>query len=108
MNSLSYNLCKIAENNKLIIEILESKTELNNQQQSNFSNLINNTQNLMLETTIQYLKVKNIIKQLEKITIKPYQNNVVSIVRKSLLEIRKENNFIFNKKYINYIEFNNY
>jgi hypothetical protein len=52
MNSLSYNLCKIAENNKLIIEILESKTELNNQQQSNFSNLINNTQNLMLETTI--------------------------------------------------------
>ena len=108
MKSLSYNLCKIAENNKLIIEILESKIELNNNQQSNFYDLINKTQKLMYTTTIEYLTFKNKVKDLEKITIKPYQNNVVSIVRKSLLEIRKESNFIFNKKYINYIEFNNY
>jgi hypothetical protein len=108
MQTISYNLCKIAENNKLIIEILESKIELNNKQQENFCNLINNTQKLMYTTTIDYLTFKNKNKDLEKITIKPYQNNVVSIVRKSLLEIRKESNFIFNKKYINYIEFNNH
>ena len=58
MENLKYNLHKIATNNKLLIEVLADKTILNKQQHENFCNLFNDTQKLMLDTTICFLKLK--------------------------------------------------
>jgi hypothetical protein len=100
---LEYNLHKIAANNKLLIEVLTDKTVLNKVQQNNFHNLFNDTQKLMLSTSIDFLTFKGRKKQLEKITVNPYINDVVKTVRKTLLELRKETKGKFNKKYIDYI-----
>jgi hypothetical protein len=108
MENLKYNLHKIAANNKLLIEVLADKTILNKQQHENFCNLFNNTQKLMLDTTILFLNLKNRTKQLEKITVKPYVGEVVKTVRKTLLELRKEEGAKFDKKYIDYINTDNY
>mgnify|MGYP001246018111 CR=1 FL=1 len=108
MKQLEYNLHKIASNNKLLIEILTDKTVLNKVQQDNFCNLFNNTQKLMLDTTISFLNLKNRKKQLEKITVKPYIGDVVKTVRKTLFELRKETGAKFDKKYIDYINTDNY
>jgi hypothetical protein len=108
MENLEYNLHKIAGNQKLIIEVLESKMKLNKEQYNNFCSLFNDTQKLMLKTTISFLTLKNRKKQLEKITVKPYNHDVVKIVRKTLLELRKEFAAKFDKKYIDYINTENY
>lgn len=103
LEDLKYNLHKIAANNKLLIEVLADKTILNKQQHENFCTLFNDTQKLMLDTTIYFLNLKNRNKQLEKITINPYVGEVVKTVRKTLLELRKEAGAKFDKKYIDYI-----
>ena len=103
MENLKYNLHKIATNNKLLIEVLADKTILNKQQHENFCKLFNDTQKLMLDTTICFLKLKNRNKQLEKITVNPFINDVVKAVRKTLLELRKEAGAKFDKKFIDYI-----
>lgn len=108
MKNLQYNLHKIAENTKLLIEVLESKMILNTAQNNNFCSLFNDNQKLMLDTTIEYLKLKNKDKQLNLITVKPYVGDVVKTVRYSLLELRKEFKAKFDKKYIDYINTNNY
>ena len=108
MKKFEYDICKIASNQKLIIELLETKTLLNKVQHQKFCILFNETQKLMFETTINFLILKNRKKQLEKITVKPYNHDVVRIVRKSLLELRKELNFTFEKKYIDFINTDNY
>lgn len=107
-NNLEYNLHKIAANNKLLIEVLSSKEVLNKVQHHNFCILFNDTQNLMLTTTIEFLKLNNNFKQLKKITEKPYINDVVKIVEKSLKQLRKEKKARFKKIYINYINADNY
>lgn len=103
MENLKYNLHKIATNNKLLIEVLADKTISNKQQHENFCNLFNDTQKLMLDTTICFLKLKNRNKQLEKITVNPFVGDVVKVVKKTLLELRKEAGAKFDKKYIDYI-----
>ena len=103
LEDLKYNLHKIATNNKLLIEVLADKTILNKQQHENFCKLFNDTQKLMLDTTICFLKLKNRNKQLEKITVNPFVGDVVKAVRKTLLELRKEAGAKFDKKYIDYI-----
>lgn len=108
MKTQIYNLSTIANNNKTLIYCLKNK-ELNDSNKNNFANLFNNTQKLMLETVKEFLlNKKERENELNLITVKPYINNVVEIVEKTLFEIYKELNLKFDTELIKYIRTEKY
>ena len=109
MKNLEYNLHKIAANNKLLIEVLESKMTLDKVQHNNFTMLFNSTQELMRQTSFDFLMLKGNEKAAQKLKTKQsYIREVVKIVENSLFELRKNTAAKFNKKYIQFINNDNY
>lgn len=109
MKNLEYNLHKIASNNKLLIEVLESKMTLDKVQHNNFTMLFNSTQELMRQTSFDFLMLKGNEKAAQKLKTKQsYIREVVKIVENSLFELRKNTDAKFNKKYIQFINTDNY
>lgn len=109
MKNLEYNLHKIAANNKLIIEVLESKMTLNKVQHNNFTMLFNSTQELMRQTSFDFLMLKGNEKAAQKLKTKlSYVREVTKIVENSLFELRKNTAAKFDKKYIQFINTDNF
>jgi hypothetical protein len=89
MKHLTYKISKIAEAQKLLIEVLESKIILNQQQNESFGIKYNNTMQLMRETAAEYLTLKN--KSSDKITnTNTYISEHIKEVEKALHDLKKE------------------
>jgi len=102
MKTLIYKISKIAESQKLLIEVLESKVKLNAQQNENFANKFNDTQKLMQETAAEYLTLKN--KSIDKIiNTRTYISEHIKAVENALLELKRENKLKFSNQYIKFI-----
>jgi len=102
MTTLIYKISKIAESQKLLIEVLESKVKLNVQQGENFANKFNDTQKLMRETAAEYLTLKN--KSIDKIVnTRTYISEHIKAVENALLELKRENKLKFSNQYIKFI-----
>ena len=109
MKNLEYNLHKIAANNKLLIEVLESKMTLDKVQHNNFTMLFNITQELMRQTSYDFLILKGNEKAAQKLKTKlSYVREVTKIVENSLFELRKNTAAKFDKKYIQFINTDNF
>lgn len=107
MKHLTYKISKIAESQKLLIEVLESKIILNKQQNENFANKFNDTQKLMRETAAEYLTLKN--KSSDKITnTNTYIIEHIKEVEKALHDLKKELKLKFSNQYIKFINTSSY
>ena len=107
MKHLIYQISKIAAAQKLLIEILQSKTKLDRQQNENFCTLFNETQNLMREVAAQYLTLKN--RSIDKIiNTRTYISEHIITVEGALIELKNENNLKFSNEYIKFINISNY
>jgi hypothetical protein len=107
MKNLIYKLSNIAAAQKMLIEILESKTKLDKQQNDNFCNLFNQNQNLMREVATEYLTLKN--RSIDKIiNTRTYISEHIITVENALIELKNENNLKFSNEYIKFINISNY
>ena len=105
----NYNISKIAESQKLLIEILESRTTLTNEQSSKFGIKFNSTQYLMRETAVMYYNTIGNYKKAAKIkNCSTYISEVVKLVEAALLQVKKETNNVFKNKYIKFINTDDY
>jgi hypothetical protein len=107
MRNLIYKLSNIATAQKMLIEILESKTKLDKQQNETFGNLYNQNRKLMDQVAVEYLTLKN--RSIDKI-INPrtYIDEKIKEVEGALLELKNENNLKFSNEYIKFINPSNY
>lgn len=107
MKHLIYQISKIAAAQKLLIEVLQSETKLDKQQNENFCNLFNETQNLMRDVAAQYLTLKN--RSIDKIiNTRTYISDHIAAVESALFELKTENNLKFSNEYIKFINISNY
>jgi hypothetical protein len=107
MKRLIYQISKIAAAQKLLIEILQSKTKLDKQQNENFCNLFNETQNLMREVAAEYLTLKN--RSIDKIiNARTYISEHIKEVENALFELKTENGLKFSNEYIKFINISKY
>jgi hypothetical protein len=107
MKNLVYKLSKIAAAQKMLIEVLQSKTTLDKQQNENFGNLFNENQKLMRDVAAKYLTLKN--RSIDKIiNTKTYLSDHIKEVENALFELKKENNLKFSNDYIKFINVSNY
>jgi hypothetical protein len=107
MKNLIYKLSNIAAAQKMFIEILESKSKLDKQQNETFGNLFNQNQKLMREVAAEYLTLKN--RSIEKIiNTRTYIHEHLKEVESALLELKNENNLKFSNEYIKFINISNY
>jgi hypothetical protein len=107
MKNLIYKLSNIAAAQKMLIEILESKTKLDKQQNETFGNLFNQNQKLMREVAAEYLTLKN--RSIEKIiNTRTYISEHIITVENALIELKNENNLKFSNEYIKFINISKY
>jgi len=102
MNNLFKNrLSAIAAKNQLRLNIESSGQKFNFKDLANFNVFKNNLLQEMRNFTFDYLMTKNDYKRAAIIKNKlNYIDDVIKLVNKIMLQVKKENDLVFDKKFI--------